>query len=237
MPRAVSGREVPGLQFTDEGEPGTCKDRDILMFNPHSVIEGMAIAAYAMGIGGGLQLHPRRDLRGLRALRGGPGRGPCRRLLGDRISWAPASASSCMPTTVSAPTSVAKKPRCWSRWKARRASRASSRRSRPALASTASPPPSTTPRLSRRCPGSSATADRPTWRSASPTTAAPRSSRSAATSSKPGNYEVPLGTPFSTLLELAGGVRKGRQLKAVIPGRFVGPGADGRTDHAVHDGL
>lgn len=35
---------------SDEGEPGTFKDRDILRYNPHSVIEGMAIAAYAMGI-------------------------------------------------------------------------------------------------------------------------------------------------------------------------------------------
>jgi NADH-quinone oxidoreductase subunit F len=35
---------------------------------------------------------------------------------------------------------------------------------------------------------------------------------------KPGNYEVPLGTPFKDLLELAGGVWKGHTLKAVIPG-------------------
>jgi NADH-quinone oxidoreductase subunit F len=35
---------------------------------------------------------------------------------------------------------------------------------------------------------------------------------------RPGNYEVPLGTPFSELLELAGGVRQGHTLKAVIPG-------------------
>lgn len=39
----------------------------------------------------------------------------------------------------------------------------------------------------------------------------------------PGNYEIPLGTPFSKLLELAGGVRKGRQLKAVIPGGSSSP--------------
>lgn len=39
----------------------------------------------------------------------------------------------------------------------------------------------------------------------------------------PGNYEVPLGTPFSKLLELAGGVRKGRTLKAVIPGGSSAP--------------
>ena len=34
---------------SDESEPGTCKDRDILRYNPHSVIEGMAIACYATG--------------------------------------------------------------------------------------------------------------------------------------------------------------------------------------------
>ena len=34
---------------SDESEPGTCKDRDILRFNPHALIEGMAIAGYAVG--------------------------------------------------------------------------------------------------------------------------------------------------------------------------------------------
>jgi NADH-quinone oxidoreductase subunit F len=34
---------------SDEGEPGTCKDRDILRYNPHSVIEGMAIGGFVMG--------------------------------------------------------------------------------------------------------------------------------------------------------------------------------------------
>ena len=47
-------RQFPGQKYlvcnSDEGEPGTCKDREILMHNPHIVIEGMAIAAYAMGI-------------------------------------------------------------------------------------------------------------------------------------------------------------------------------------------
>ena len=40
---------------------------------------------------------------------------------------------------------------------------------------------------------------------------------------QPGNFEVPLGTPFSKLLELAGGVRSGRTLKAVIPGGSSSP--------------
>src|SRR4030081_3210891 len=45
-------RQVPGPKYvvcnSDEGEPGTCKDRDLLRYNPHSVIEGMIIAGYAM---------------------------------------------------------------------------------------------------------------------------------------------------------------------------------------------
>jgi len=50
-------RQFPGQKYlvcnSDEGEPGTFKDRDILRYNPHIVIEGMAIAAYSMGIGVG----------------------------------------------------------------------------------------------------------------------------------------------------------------------------------------
>ena len=49
MPRAYPGPKYLVCN-SDEGEPGTCKDRDILAYNPHIVIEGMAIAAFAMGI-------------------------------------------------------------------------------------------------------------------------------------------------------------------------------------------
>jgi NADH-quinone oxidoreductase subunit F len=46
--------KTPGVQKyvvcnSDESEPGTCKDRDILRFNPHALVEGMAIAGYAIG--------------------------------------------------------------------------------------------------------------------------------------------------------------------------------------------
>jgi len=34
---------------SDESEPGTCHDRDILKYNPHALIEGMAIAGFATG--------------------------------------------------------------------------------------------------------------------------------------------------------------------------------------------
>jgi len=52
MPRSFPGDKYVVCN-SDEGEPGTFKDRDILRYNPHSVIEGMAIAAYAMGAGRG----------------------------------------------------------------------------------------------------------------------------------------------------------------------------------------
>ncbi len=46
-------RKAPGQKYlvcnSDESEPGTCHDREILRYNPHCLIEGMAIAAYAMG--------------------------------------------------------------------------------------------------------------------------------------------------------------------------------------------
>jgi NADH-quinone oxidoreductase subunit F len=49
MPRTFPGQKYLVCN-SDEGEPGTFKDRDILRYNPHALIEGMIIAAYAMGI-------------------------------------------------------------------------------------------------------------------------------------------------------------------------------------------
>ena len=47
MPRHSDGQKYVVCN-SDEGEPGTCKDRDILRFNPHAVIEGMAIGGFVM---------------------------------------------------------------------------------------------------------------------------------------------------------------------------------------------
>jgi NADH-quinone oxidoreductase subunit F len=52
MPRNYEGDKYIVCN-SDEGEPGTCKDWDILRYNPHLLIEGMAIAAYAMGVKAG----------------------------------------------------------------------------------------------------------------------------------------------------------------------------------------
>ncbi len=49
MPRSAPGQKYL-LCNSDESEPGTCHDRDILRYNPHALLEGMAIASYAMGV-------------------------------------------------------------------------------------------------------------------------------------------------------------------------------------------
>lgn len=52
MPKGYEGDKYIVCN-SDEGEPGTFKDRDIMRFNPHLLIEGMIIAAYAMGVKAG----------------------------------------------------------------------------------------------------------------------------------------------------------------------------------------
>ncbi len=49
MPRSAPVQKYL-LCNSDESEPGTCHDRDILRYNPHALLEGMAIASYAMGV-------------------------------------------------------------------------------------------------------------------------------------------------------------------------------------------
>ncbi len=120
MPRNFTGQKYLVCN-SDEGEPGTFKDRDLLRYNPHIVIEGMAIAAYAMGDHRGVQLHPRRDLGRPTSASSRRWRKPTRPATSARTSWARSSVSTCTPTTATAPTSAAKRPRCWNRWKARRA--------------------------------------------------------------------------------------------------------------------
>ncbi|WP_375616289.1 NADH-quinone oxidoreductase subunit NuoF [Bartonella sp. AP58NXGY] len=49
MPKQSDGRPHYLVVNADESEPGTCKDRDILRHDPHTLIEGCAIATFAMG--------------------------------------------------------------------------------------------------------------------------------------------------------------------------------------------
>ena len=115
------------------------------------------------------------------------------------------------------------------------ASRAPSRRSRPSPARSRSRRCSTTSRRTRTSRTSCAWARRTTPGSARSSRRAPGSCRSRATSSNPGNYELPFTATLGDLIEgLGGGVPDGKRLKAIIPGGssapFLGPdGLEGRA--------
>ncbi len=203
---------------SDESEPGTCHDRDILRFNPHSLIEGMAIGAYAMGATVGYNYIrgeflgepvPRFEAALQEAYAAG--------LLGKNIhgsgidfdlySFVGAGAYICGEETALLDSLEGKqgKPRF-------------------------KPPfPAAfglygMPTTINNC---QSFASVPTILRKGPEWFAKLGvANSGGTNifsvsghvNNPGNFELPLGIPFSELLEIAGGVWKGRKLKAVIPG-------------------
>lgn len=219
-------RQFPGQKYlvcnSDEGEPGTCKDRDILQFNPHIVIEGMIIAAYAMGISVGynyihgeiFQTYDRFE-HALEEARLAGYLGTS--ILDSKFSFELHAAHGfgayiCGEETALLESLEGKKGQ---------------------------------PRFKPPFPASFGLYGKPTTINNTETFAAvpwiirnggaaylacgkPNNGGTKIFSvsgdvNLPGNYEIPMGTPFSKLLELAGGVRKGRQLKAVIPGGSSSP--------------
>ena len=49
MPKEITDRPHYLVVNADEGEPGTCKDREIMRHDPHKLIEGCLISSFAMG--------------------------------------------------------------------------------------------------------------------------------------------------------------------------------------------
>ena len=219
-------RQFPGQKYlvcnSDEGEPGTCKDRDIMQFNPHAVIEGMAIAAYAMGITVGynyihgeiFQTYERFEAALEEARAAG-----ClgQHIMGSNFSFQLHAAHGfgayiCGEETALLESLEGKKGQ---------------------------------PRFKPPFPASFGLYGKPTTINNTETFAAvpwiirnggaaylacgkPNNGGTKIFSvsgdvQRPGNYEVPMGTPFAELLEMAGGMRAGRTLKAVIPGGSSAP--------------
>ncbi|MBS0375339.1 MAG: NADH-quinone oxidoreductase subunit NuoF [Proteobacteria bacterium] len=216
-------RSAPGQKYvvcnSDESEPGTCHDRDILRFNPHSVIEGMAIGGYAMGATVGYNYirgeflaepFPRFDA----ALREAYAAG----LLGrdifgsgfdfDLHAVAGAGAYICGEETALLESLEGKpgKPRFKPPFPAN-----FGLYGRPTTVNNTQSYASV-PTILRK--GAKWFAD----------LGVPNSGGTVIFSvsghvNRPGNYELPLGIPFKELLEdVCGGMRGGRPLKAVIPG-------------------
>jgi NADH-quinone oxidoreductase subunit F len=210
----------PGVKYlvcnSDEGEPGTFKDRDIIRYNPHAVIEGMIIGAYAIGATAGYNyIHGEiwsEYERFQEALDEAYAAGLLgRNLLGSAFSFElyvthGFGAYICGEETALLESLEGKKGQ---------------------------------PRFKPPFPASVGLYGKPTTINNTETFAAvPWIFRNSAEAflaigrpnnggtkifsvsgdvQRPGNYEVPLGTPFARLLELAGGMRGGR-IKAVIPG-------------------
>ena len=218
-------RQYPGQKYlvcnTDEGEPGTFKDRDIIRYNPHALIEGMTIAAYTMGISRGYnyihgEIFEAYDIfeQALAQARQAGFLG--QNILGsgfefDLFAHHGYGAYICGEETALLESIEGKKGQ---------------------------------PRFKPPFPASFGLYGKPTTINNTETFAAvpfllqmggqayldigkPNNGGTKIFSvsgdvNLPGNYEVPMGTPFSTLLELAGGVRGGN-LKAVIPGGSSSP--------------
>ena len=200
----------------DESEPGTCKDRDILRFNPHALIEGMAIACYAIGAGTGYAYlreefgdEPYRRFQG--ALREAYENG----MLGSDIQGKGvtvylhdtlgAGAYICGEETALLESLEGKKgfprfkppfPANYGLW------------GRPTTVNNVETL-ALVPGILREEPG---------WQVGTEKSRGTRCFSVSGHVSRPGNHELPLGIPFADLLELCGGVWKNRELKAVIPG-------------------
>ncbi|HEY5774943.1 MAG TPA: NADH-quinone oxidoreductase subunit NuoF [Xanthomonadales bacterium] len=217
MPRSAPGQKYI-LCNSDESEPGTCHDRDILRYNPHAVIEGMAIAGYSMGATVGYnylrgEFHHEPFERFEAALKEAYAAG----LLGKNVMGSGvdmdiytalgAGAYICGEETALMESLEGKKgqPRFKPPFPANFGlyGKPSTINNTESLASI--------PHIMRN--GGD-------WflKIGKPNNGGPKVFSVSGHVNKPGNFEVPLGTPFSELLEMAGGVRNGHKLKGVIPG-------------------
>lgn len=217
MPRNYNGPKYV-ICNSDESEPGTCKDRDILRYNPHSLVEGLAIACYAMEtkvaynyIRGEFMDEP--YLRCESALKEAYAEGYLgKNILGSSVeidvyNTLGAGAYICGEETALLESLEGKKgmPRFKPPFPANFGlyGRPTTINNTESFASV--------PTIIRK--GAQWFAERGVVNSGGT-----KCFSISGHVNKPGNFEIPLGTPFSTLLELAGGVRDGYQLKAVIPG-------------------
>ncbi len=217
MPKG-NGQQKYVLCNSDESEPGTCKDRDILRYNPHAVIEGMAIACYAMGASVGYnylrgEFHHEPFERFEGALREAYAKGWLGRdVLGSGIDVEihgvlGAGAYICGEETAMMESLEGKKgqPRFKPPFPANYGlyGKPTTINNTETLASV--------PAIMRN--GAE-------WFAGlgKPNNGGPKIFSVSGHVANPGNFEVRLGTPFTDLLEMAGGVRAGRTLKGVIPG-------------------
>ena len=203
---------------SDESEPGTCHDRDILRYNPHALIEGMALGAFAMGATVGYN-YIRGEFLGepvprfLDALEEARAAGLIGRGLGaagihfELHPFVGAGAYICGEETGLLESLEGKpgKPRFKPPF--------------PAQSGLYGRPTTVNNTQTLACVPAIVEKGAEWFKSLGPPNSAGTMIYSVSGHvERPGNYEAPLGVSFNDLLEHAGGVWKGRRLKAVIPG-------------------
>lgn len=216
MPRQFAGPKFL-MCNSDEGEPGTCKDREILQYNPHIVIEGMLIAAYAMGIGTGYNYIHGEIFQTYQRFEEALAEARAAGLLGDNIlgsgfnfqlhAFHGFGAYVCGEETALLESVEGKKgqPRYKPPFP-------------PSFGLYGKPTNINNTETFSAVPWIIRNGGKAYLECGKPNNGGTKIFSVSGDVERPGNFEIPMGTPFSTLLELAGGVRKGRQLKAVIPG-------------------
>jgi len=216
MPRQFAGPKFL-MCNSDEGEPGTCKDREILQYNPHIVIEGMIIAAYAMGIGTGYNYIHGEIFQTYQRFEEALAEARAAGLLGDNIlgsgfnfqlhAFHGYGAYVCGEETALLESVEGKKgqPRYKPPFP-------------PSYGLYGKPTNINNTETFSAVPWIIRNGGKAYLECGKPNNGGTKIFSVSGDVELPGNYEIPMGTPFSKLLELAGGVRKGRQLKAVIPG-------------------
>jgi len=203
---------------SDESEPGTCKDRDILRFNPHALVEGMAIACYAMGADAGYNYmrgefmdEPAQHFQ--MALDEAYKQG----LLGENILgtdvtvnlYASLGAGAYICGEETALLNSLEGKRGLPRFKPPFPANFGLYGKPTTINNTETL--SSVPSIIRN--GGKWFADL-----GIPNNGGVKLFSVSGHVGNPGNFEIPMGTPFKDLLALAGGVRGGKKLKAVIPG-------------------
>jgi NADH-quinone oxidoreductase subunit F len=214
-------RDMPGQKYilcnADEGEPGTCKDRDILRFNPHQLIEGMLIGGYAMGATVGYNYMRGEFWEPFERFEAALAEARAAGFLGKNImgsgfdfelySHLGAGAYICGEETALMESLEGKKgmPRFKPPFPAARGLYGK---------------PTTINNVETYASVPVILQHGSEWflNLGKPNNGGCKIFSVTGHVNKPGNYEVPLGTPFKDLLAMAGGLRAGRTLKAVIPG-------------------
>lgn len=207
---------------SDEGEPGTCKDRDVMRYNPHALVEGMIIAGYAMGATVGYNYIRGEYWEAFQRCEQAIEEARAAGYLGNDILGAGFDFE--LHNTLGAGAYICGEETAMMESIEGKAGRPRFKPPFPANHGLYGMPTTINNTESLACVPQ-IIENGPEWfiNLGKPNNGGTKLFSVSGHVNNPGNFEVPMGIPFAELLEMAGGVRNGRKLKAVIPGGISMP--------------